>query len=103
MTPFHTILLDKADKNELPIFGEMYENIRMPHEDRGEFRGVVVAIATSTLTITHNDLDRDVDDGTRIITVPQGFDASPFHIGDRVYVAGNIVSDTITAYGLEKF
>lgn len=103
MTPLHTILLDKADKNELPIFGEMYENIRMPHEDRGEFRGVVVSIATSTLTITHNDRDRDVDDGTRIITVPQGFDASQFHIGDRVYVAGNIASDTITAYGLEKF
>src|ERR1035437_124356 len=102
-TPIHTSLLDKADKGELPIIGELYENIHIPHENNGEFRGVIISIATSTITITHNDRDSDTDDGVRTVLVPQGFDVSRLHMGDRIYVAGSIASSTITAYGLSKF
>jgi hypothetical protein len=107
LTPFHTDLLNLADKGELPVVGELYEHIHMPHEDKGEFRGVITAIGTSTVTITHNDNDADIDDGTRIVTVPPSFDIHSLRLGDRLYVAGALgtstASSTIIAYGLQVF
>jgi len=103
VTPFHAMLLDKADKGELPIVGELYESIHMPHEDQGEFRGVVMSMSSSTLTITHNDNDADADDGTRTVVVPANFDTSQVKVGDRVYVAGDMASGTVSAYGVQRF
>ncbi len=102
-TPLHTNLSDTADRGDLPFIGQLYEDVHMPHEDKGEFRGVVVSVATSTITITHNDHDADADDGTRVVTVPTNFNTSILHIGDRVYVAGDMTNGTVTAYGLSKF
>ena len=108
LTPFHIDLLGFADKGELPIVGELYETIHVPHEDRGEFRGIITAIGTSTITITCNDTDADVDDGTRTVTIPPGFDIHSLHLGDRVYVAGEpsiptSTSTSVSAYGLRSF
>jgi hypothetical protein len=103
ITPIHKNLLDQADHGHLPFIGESYENIHTPHENNGEFRGVIISISTSTITISHNDNDADTDDGVRTILVPLGFDISTLHIGDRMYVAGDMASDTVSAYGLQKF
>lgn len=103
ISPFHNNLLNQADRKELPFLGNLYENIRKPNEVKGEFKGVVVSISTSTLNITHDDLDNDTDDGTRTVNIPKGYDVQKLHIGDKVYVAGDESSDKINAYGLEVF
>jgi hypothetical protein len=102
-TPLHPLLLKKADHGQLPIFGGEYENIRKPREETGEFRGVIISISTSSMTISHNDNDTDTDDGVRTVAIPADFDVSILHVGDRVYVAGDMASGTIRAYGLNSF
>ena len=101
MTPIHGWLLDRADRGDLPIIGEIYNDIRASHSDQGVFRGTIQSMQNNTVTIAHNDQDHDDDDGTRIVTLPQNFDKQ-LHIGDRIFVFGDAGQGaTIQAYGVE--
>lgn len=99
-TPLHRALLDRADRGELPIVGQMYEDIRASHTQQGIFRGTVSTVQGNSVVITHNDLDRDSDDGTRTILLPPGSPA--VHVGERVYVLGTPQGEQIEAYGIEQ-
>jgi hypothetical protein len=103
ITPLHNNLLTIADRGDLPVVGELYENINTLHEDRGEYRGAIVSISGSEIIITHNDYDYDTDDGTWKIDVPANFDVNTLQIGDRVYVLGNPADGVVLAIGLKKF
>lgn len=102
LTPLHAVLLDRADRGELPIVGNLYENIRASHQDRGIFRGSIISIADDRIVIAHNDGDRDADDGTRTVFVPQGATSS-LYVGERVYVFGTASGEEVQAYGVGEF
>jgi len=101
LTPLHMSLLGMADRNDLPVVGEMYEGVRGSHEGQGVFRGTITSIQGNEITITHNDGDHDADDGTRQIIVPAGYSTSTLSIGGRVYVFGAATGTIIQAYGIE--
>ena len=47
--------------------------------------------------------DIDIDDGTRVVVAPDGFDVvSMLRVGDRVFVAGTFVNNELHAYGVRK-
>lgn len=103
VTPLHRLLLDQADRDALPVLGGMYENVHASHKAFGVFRGTVTSLQPSSFTISHNDLDRDADDGIWSVIAPAGFDVTgTLHAGDKVYVAGNATSGVIHAYGVQK-
>ncbi len=99
LTPLHTTLLGLANKGELPIVGSVYESIRDCHASQGVFRGSIIALAPGQITLTHQDSDRDGDDGTWTVVLPPG--SGPFSLGERVYVFGPLVDGRIEAQGVE--
>lgn len=104
-TPFNEQLLRSADRDELPgPLHDLYEHAHAgPPHDLGIYRGIVSAVGTSTLTLTHDDFDHDEDDGSLIVIPPARTDVGAFQPGDRLYVAGSPVAPaTIQAYGIEK-
>ena len=104
-TPFHTFLLDRADRGELPLFGSIYESIRVPHRDQGVFRGVVdsISLQNNSFVISHDDFDNDSDDGTYTVIAPTGFDMGSLQVGDKIYVAGTSSRGIIYSYGINLF
>lgn len=99
-TPLHSALLDRADRGELPVVGNLYESIRNSHEPQGIFRGVVASTSDGEILIAHDDGDHDADDGERTVMLPPG--TPPPHVGQRVYVFGNSAGQQqVQAYGVE--
>ncbi|HVW71896.1 MAG TPA: hypothetical protein VHB93_01960 [Candidatus Paceibacterota bacterium] len=102
-TGLNALLLDDADHDRLPPpIGSLYQGVHngAPH-DQGVFRGVVDTVSTTSFTMRHDDFDRDEDDGSFTVLLPDGFDASGIAPGARVYVAGNRVPGAIAAYGVQ--
>lgn len=103
LTPLHSSLLIRAEDGDLPIIGNFYENLRHPANDRGVFRGAIISINGNSFVIKHDDFDIDIDDGTRVVVAPDGFDVvSMLRVGDRVFVAGTFVNNELHAYGVRK-
>lgn len=102
-TPLHPYLLGQADRDSLPVIGAWYERIHDSHALEGVFRGRVASIETDSFQLTHDDRDRDADDGDWRVYPPAGFDLSTLSVGERVYVAGDIVAGTVHAYGIQAF
>ncbi len=101
LTPLHARLLERADHDTLPVIGAIYEEIHDSHQQQGVFRGYVASTSAGSFTITHNDNDRDTDDGSWTIIPPVGFDIVSLSVGDRVYVAGKLQRDLVYAYGVK--
>ena len=103
LTPFQATLLRMAKQNKLPFIGEWYESIYASHSDQGVFRGTVDSIQGNEFVISHDDNDRDADDGAWTVTAPAGFDMSTIVVGERVYVAGAPVRQgVLQAYGIQQ-
>ncbi len=103
LTPVHATFLKKAEVNELPIIGSMYETIHDSQASHGIMRGNIISIQGNTLVISHSDEDKDADDGTWNVVSPPGFNISRLYVGEKIYVAGNIASNNIYAYGIHGF
>ena len=101
-TPLHSFLLAEADKDQLPILGPLYEQLRDSHLDQGVYRGTVASIAASYFVIGHDDADRDSDEGSWSIIPPPGFDLGSLTIGQRVYIAGRLMNGVVYAYGIHR-
>jgi hypothetical protein len=101
-TPLHSALLNSADHDDLPIIGHLYEQIHDPHEQQGVYRGTIISIQGDEFIITHNDNDKDSDDGTWTIVVPLGFSTSTLQIGESMYVAGKLTEGKVEAYGVHE-
>ncbi|HEV3245376.1 MAG TPA: hypothetical protein VG102_03385 [Candidatus Paceibacterota bacterium] len=101
-TAFNGHLLDLADRGDLPILGQAYENIRGSHRDAGVFRGTITMIDGDQVTITHDDQDHDADDGTQNIVLPPGYATSSLSIGERVFVLGTPTGPVVQADGMEE-
>ena len=87
-TPLHNFLLQKADKNQLPIVGGAYEHIFDHHDSDGVGRGIVVSTTTDGFIIQHNDHDNDKDDGIVTVIPSQGTILPAVKPGDRVLIFG---------------
>ena len=101
-TRFHDDRFEEAEAGEL--FGPLealYESAhsRAP-EEHGIYRGFVVAITQDSFVLTHDDHDRDEDDGTWTVRPPAGFALESLRIGALVYVAGEREGGEIEAYGV---
>ena len=99
LTPTHSILLDRADRDQLPVIGEMYDNIRDSHQAQGVYRGTIASINGNEIVITHHDNDHDADDGTWTVMLPQA-DTPQLALGDRVYIFGSATGNVVQAYGI---
>jgi len=99
-TPLHSSLLEKADNDQLPILGSWYEQIHDSHQTEGVYRGDITSITDAEFVISHNDTDRDSDDGSWIIEPPAGFDLSQLSIGEKAYIAGRFRDGVVYAYGV---
>ena len=104
-TPLHALLLDQADRDQLPLLGKVYEQVHESHLPQGVFRGVIQSTASSSFVITRDDRDRDSDDGTWRIIPPAQFDFTKLPPkGTRVYVGGDIQPNGVVhAYGIQTF
>ncbi|HVB20075.1 MAG TPA: hypothetical protein VNF51_02195 [Candidatus Paceibacterota bacterium] len=100
VTPLHAYLLSEADNDRLPVLGSFYEGIYDSHTDQGVYRGYVTSITGPIFVISHNDADRDTDEGSWTITPPVGFDLATLSIGDKVYAAGRLTQGIVYAYGV---
>jgi len=102
VSPLHSQLLEIADNDALPVIGELYKVTHISHAEQGVFRGVVTSSASSSFTISHDDLNRDADDGTWVVSPAKTDSHNIPKVGDDVYVAGDIEGNVIHAYGIQK-
>ena len=102
LSPVHSNLLQRADRGELPLIGDMYEGIHDSHHDNGVFRGTVISSEGPTSTIMHNDGDHDSDDGVHeVITGPETDIDAALRPGDNVYIFGTENGTDIRADGIQ--
>jgi len=99
-TPLHASLLSAADKDELPLLGPWYEQVHDSHVEQGVYRGDITTVAATYFVISHNDTDRDSDEGTWSIVPPPGFATSTLTVGKKAYVAGQQRNGIVYAYGV---
>lgn len=101
LTPLHSLLLARADQDDLPLLGALYEQIRYPHPEHGVYRGTVTSIGDASFVLSHDDGDHDSDDGSWTIVPPEGFDLGALVVGDQIYIGGRLVNDAVYAYGIQ--
>lgn len=100
LTSLHPLLAARADHDELPLLGPLYEQIRDSHQPQGVYRGHVVSVDGSRFVIAHDDDDHDEDDGSWVVESPAGFDTRALVPGTWVYVAGQLQNGIVYAYGV---
>jgi hypothetical protein len=97
MTSFHKNILQMAENKKLPIpgVGSFYSELHKSHKENGLFRGMIISVATSSFVLK-GDEDTSFD-----VYTPSNFDALTFfHVGDTVFVAGDVDGNTVHAYGI---
>ena len=103
LTSLHDMLLDKAERRELPVGAFFYKDLRFPHIENGIFMGRVVSIGTSTFVVEYNDFDNDKDDCTTTVITPNNIDVSSLvHIGQDIFVAGDKFDGGVRAFGVRQ-
>lgn len=103
MTSFHRQLLLRAEKRQLPVVGNFYENLRRSARDVGVFRGVVVSVSGNSFILKRSDNDKDESADQWKVVAPDGVEMdSILKPGDNVFVAGIINGNEIRAYGIRK-
>ncbi|MBU6388468.1 hypothetical protein KGQ72_01150 [Patescibacteria group bacterium] len=102
LTPLHASLLSAADNNQLPLLGPIYTQVHRSHHAQGVYRGYVTSVAESTFVMSHNDTDRDSDEGTWTVQPPQGFNLATLSVGEKMYVAGRLQNGIVHAYGVRR-
>ncbi len=92
-------LFQRYQQNNLPLIGGMYEKIMKPDDKPEILRGMIVDIQHDSLLI------KNTDEETALIKVllPEAAMLNQiFNVGDEVFVAGDLVEDTLHAYGIKK-
>ncbi len=102
LTSVHSYLLDRADHDELPVLGPLYERIHDVHTQQGVYRGMITAFTNTGFILAHDDVDRDADESSWQIIPPHRFATSTLSIGERVYVAGRFANGFVYAYGIQS-
>lgn len=95
----HETLLQQRQENNLPFIGSLYEKIEHPDNSAEVLRGVIVQIEKGSLSIKNSDDDEDL---VRVLLPETMILGQMLHIGDEVFVAGELANDTLQAYGIQK-
>ncbi len=98
--PPHTPLHPAAYNHQPPIRRSHKKQNHDSHVDRGVYRGDVTAVTESYFVISHNDTDRDSDEGSWNIVPPPNFDLHTLSVREKVYVAGRLQHGVVYAYGV---
>ncbi len=102
VTPFHGNLLRQAEQKNLPMMSGFYDHLRRSHSDTGVFRGTIISVAEDSIVVLYDDVDDMHINATTSIFISPEFKHNPeVSVGDRVFVAGDIVGDHLKAYGLK--
>ncbi len=100
---FHASMMKRAEQDKLPLMGAMYQGIRRSNGRGGVFQGQITSLYGNTFEIRLNSLRED--DGGRTIKVifPSHASTTDFlQIGEKVFVAGEVVDGEIRAYGVGR-
>lgn len=109
VTPFHHMLLHEADRNALPFFGDMYEQVRRPPpppSGHDIYRGVISGMDANTLAVSIEiDEDNAPSASTTLVTVylPQSDATTSFMVGDRIFISGSLIEGAIHAVDIQNF
>lgn len=100
-TPLNDTLLRDADDQRLPSpVNALYTSVRHdPHEENGEFRGIVERVDGSRLYLSvHHEAGTST---MLIIQLPDTDDGGRFSVGDAVVVLGEMEEGFVRAYGIQ--
>jgi magnesium-transporting ATPase (P-type) len=100
-TPLHSVLYGFAQQDKLPLIGQSYEHVMDHHDDVGVARGKVISVEKYSFTIQHNDNDRNKDEGTILIQVPEDGSVQLPSLGDQVLIFGEPSQGSIRARNIE--
>jgi hypothetical protein len=103
-TPLHNILLQQADKNQLPPpFGNLYEGARrLPPPRYGIFFGTLTSITGNTFIINLlNPMDSSTTTSMTVI-LPPGQTTIEEKVGDRIIIQGKIIDGEIQAQDIRN-
>ena len=103
-TPLHNLLLQQADKNQLPPpFGNLYEDARrLPPPGYGIFFGTITSITGNTLSIALlNPMDTSTTTAVTVIA-PSGQTTVQEKVGDRIFIQGKIMHGQIQAQDIKN-
>ena len=102
-TPLHKDLMYEAEGNHLPFARGMYDGLRKSHRKVGIFRGEIASTSGNIFTIKYDDYDTPGEDEPLEIVAPPGVEVGVLlHVGDKVFVAGDVVDGQFRAYGVHK-
>lgn len=92
------VLLDQHHQNNLPVIGPLYDRLERPDDQPDVIRGIVIEIRIRDIII------RDIDTNTLInVILPGGGVVGPrLQVGDEIFVAGEMTSYGLEAYGFKK-
>ena len=100
-SPVHERLLERSDRNELPIIGEIYERLNVSHEERGVLKGTILSVANDSCML--EIVNKDYSTSTRkIIFPPEFYLKNSLAPGDTILVAGDADDMAFRAYGVKK-
>lgn len=96
-TRFHTHMLHRADKKQLPLLQSMYVNVRRaPPDGYGIYRGVIIEREGDTLYV---DIDNVAGLGTStsvMVNIANHPRAPYVELGDSVFISGKIEDGIVT-------
>ncbi|MBA3732775.1 hypothetical protein H0W91_00130 [Patescibacteria group bacterium] len=97
-TSFHDNMMRRAEGKNLPFAGGLYDGLRKSHD--GLFLGTIVAIEGNEFMITNSDNDPRFSETIKVIATINADIQNRFSLGDKVFIAGDVVNGAIHAYGV---
>ncbi len=101
-TRVHNFFMERAEANQLPVFGAIYEHLKHPQPRvMGICAGTVLSVNGNIIIV--KDVDKDADDGTCKVDIASSSPVTPALVpGDQVFIGGAEMNGIIKAYGLHK-
>ncbi len=101
-THVHPFIEKRIGHEATPTPGNFYIHVRRPPHERGIFKGIVASTSDHMFLLQYNDLDSENDDGMRVVYLPENFPIEKLpHVGDALFVAGEVSGDDIRAFGFK--
>lgn len=101
-TSFHYDAMKNSHIKKVPFLPNIYEDVSSIIQKPGSWKGTVGKMDKNTFEFTYI-INREGETGFALVTAKEGVKISDYlKEGDLVFVAGNMTSDHITAYGIKK-
>lgn len=84
--PLHNAVFDQIENANLPVIGELYEEVYESREHYGIYRGIATSVEEDGVWMARSDGDADEDDAERFVLLPEGSEA--ILAGDELFIFG---------------